>query len=239
MSNFNLELRRKEIEAHYKLINDLRFRGKISSLAPEVTEGDIGGIELGETVGSGIVTESTPLLSGTTGAATGASTVGSVLSAVPGTAIGATVGLIGAGILGGVYNTLTSSNEENHKRPIVTLPDHNYLGPGNSIDSGKAPLDKDDLQAYNHDLDYNKAKTSDEVREADREHILNSVDDILTGDIHSAISGAGIAAKYGVESLTGVKYPLTGTYFLKWLNLNRLGSMIKRGFLIRGIIGKL
>lgn len=232
MSQFNLEQRRKQVQDYYKSLNDLRRRTGIS----EVSEGDIESIELGENLlTSEVLSESTPLL-----ASAGAATGGSIISSIPSTAVAATVGLIGAGAIGGVFSALNkNNNQENHKRPIVTLPDHNYLGPGNSIDSGKEPLDKDDLQAYNHDLDYNKAKTTDEVREADREHILNSVDDILTGDIHSIISGSGIATKYGIESITGVKYPFSGTYFLKWLNLNCLGSMIKRGFLIKGVIGKL
>lgn len=215
MSNIDLGLRRKQVEDYYKSINKLRFRNTgISSGLSEVTEGDLEAVELGEVVASDVITESTPLLSGATGATTGSSAaaaVGSAISAIPGTAIGATAGIVGAGIIGGIYNTLTSNKGENrHKKPFITLPDHNYLGPGNSVNTGEKPIDKDDLGALNHDLDYNKAKTAEEVREADREHILNSIDDILTGDIHSAISGAGIAAKYGVESLTGVKYPITG-----------------------------
>lgn len=216
MSNIDLGLRRKQLEDYYKSINKLRFRNTgISSGISEVSQGDLESVELGEAVASDVITESTPLLSGSTGVTTGISgastAVGSVLSSIPGTAIGATAGIVGAGIIGGIYNTLTSNKgEAKHKKPFITLPDHNYLGPGNSINTGEKPLDKDDLGALNHDLDYNKAKTSEEVREADREHILNSIDDILTGDIHSVISGAGIAAKYGVESLTGVKYPITG-----------------------------
>ena len=209
MSNFDLGKRRTDLEAYYKQINNLRRRQNIN--IPEVTEGDLEEIELNsvDIIDDLLLpSETTPLLSSS--AAAGAST-GGILSSIPATGAAAVAGLGGAAILGSVFSAITNSDSKTkHKQPIITLPGHKYLGPGNSLNTGEQPLDKDDLLAFNHDHDYNKAKTPEEVREADREHILNSVDDILKGDIHSIISGAGIGAKYGIESITGVKYPLTG-----------------------------
>lgn len=204
MSGFNLEQRRKDIDNYYKSLNNLRRRTGIS----QVSEGDIESVELADTFSSSsVATETTPLLVGETTATTAG---GSLLSSIPATGATLAGGLAAAGIIGGVFSSLTNNNEKNHQSPIITLPDHNYLGPGNSINTGEKPIDKDDLGAFNHDLDYNKAKTSEDIREADREHILNTLEDIQRGDIHSIISGAGIATKYGIESITGVKYPLTG-----------------------------
>ena len=204
MSGFNLEQRRKDIDSYYKSLNNLRRRTGIS----QVSEGDIESVELADTFSSSsVATETTPLLVGETAATTAG---GSILSSIPVTGATLAGGLTAAGIIGGVFSSLTNNNEKNHQSPIITLPDHNYLGPGNSINTGEKPIDKDDLGAFNHDLDYNKAKNSEDIREADREHILNTLEDIQRGDIHSIISGAGIATKYGIESITGVKYPITG-----------------------------
>lgn len=212
MSGFNLEQRRKDIENYYKSLNNLRRRTGIS----EISEGDIESVELtDDLINSSVATETTPLISSITeGSSTGAaaaaaSTGGSILSSIPATGATLAGGLAAAGIIGGVFSALNKNNS-NHKSPIITLPDHKYLGPGNSINTGEKPIDKDDLGAYNHDLDYNKAKNSEDIREADREHILNSIDDIISGDIHSIISGGGIATKYALESISGVKYPITG-----------------------------
>lgn len=204
--SFNLEQRRKDIKGYYDSLNNLRRRTGI----PEVSEGDIEGIELTEEIL--LPSETTPLI----GTSAAVSSTGGILSSIPATGVAAVSGLAGAAIIGGIYNTITNSGEKKHKSPIITIPGHKYLGPGNTIGTGEEPVDKDDLGAFNHDLDYNKAKTAEEVREADREHILNSLDDIGKGDIHSIISGTGIATKYGIESITGVKYPLTGTYFSLW-----------------------
>lgn len=209
MSNFDLELRRKQVSDYYKSLNNLRQRTGI----PQVSESDLEDIELtDELLYPNLASENTPLVSSAVGeTAVTASAGGSILSSIPVTGVTAVAGLGGAAIIGSVFSAINNNNQENkHKEPIITLPGHKYLGPGNTIDTGEEPIDNDDLLAFNHDHDYNKAKTVEEVRDADREHILNSIDDILKGDIHSIISGAGIGAKYGIESITGVKYPLTG-----------------------------
>lgn len=151
-----------------------------------------------------ITVESTPLLSSSAATipAVASSAVGSSVSTLPAVLGGLGVAAVGATI----YNAVTSS-EERHKSPSITLPGHKYLGPGNTLNTGEEPIDDDDKQAFNHDHDYAKAKTPEEVRAADAEHILNTIPKILQGDIHSAISGSGILTKYGVESITGVKYP--------------------------------
>jgi len=124
---------------------------------------------------------------------------------------GTTIAAVG----GAIYNTLSSSDTDNHKSPTITLPGHKYLGPGNTLNTGAVPIDDDDKDAFNHDHDYSKAKTTDEVREADREHILTTVDKALKGDIHSAISAIGISGKYLGESVSGVQYPIISGESLK------------------------
>lgn len=234
MSNFDLGKRRTDLQEYYRQINQLRRRQNIN--IPEVTEGDLEEIELNPVEGIDdllLPSETTPLLSSS--AAAGTST-GGILSSIPATGAASVAGLGGAAIIGSVFSAITNSDKKSdHRKPFISLPDHKYLGPGNTLNTGEKPLDKDDLQAFNHDHDYNKAKTPAEVREADREHILNSLDDIIKGDIHSIISGAGIGAKYGIESITGVKYPLTGWYFSLWVNQS--GSLKKRGIQIKELIG--
>lgn len=80
---------------------------------------------------------------------------------------------------------------------------HKYLGPGNKLRNGK-PVDEDDEIAEIHDHLYNKAKTQEDIREADRDAIKHFLD---LNSAHGYLGAAGLAAKYGLESLTGVLYP--------------------------------
>ena len=142
-----------------------------------------------------VLSESTPLISSVP-----ASTSISGSTIATGLLIGgATIGL-------GVTAGLASQNSEDHKKPIISLPDHNYAGPGNTIHKGAIPLDKDDHIALNHDKDYNKADSDSAVREADREFIHDNLQEAFKGNIHSAINTVGIGSKYALESLTGVIY---------------------------------
>lgn len=127
-------------------------------------------------------------------------------SVIPAVAVGTGAATIAGAILGATLSS-NKDNKENHQSPHITLPGHKYLGPGNSINTGVHPVDEDDLDAFNHDIDYSKSKTPEEVRKADREHILNTLDKAKSGDIHSIISNLGIGTKYAVESISGVKYP--------------------------------
>jgi hypothetical protein len=98
--------------------------------------------------------------------------------------------------------------------PLITLPGHSYLGPGNSL-SGQTPLDLDDSIAQEHDLAYAHAVNPKDIEEADNIFIHDSISDVLeTGNIHSIIGGVGIAAKKAIEKVTGPLYPNLG----KWVS---------------------
>jgi len=158
----------------------------------KVTQEALGGEELelfpleeaGASAAAGAVAETTPLIAGTAVAAPSLSTVSAI-----------TAGGVGTGIiLGGVLGSQ------------LTVPGHQYLGPGNSIDEDKAPVDKDDARAQLHDEQYNAAKSDQDILNADKEFIVDSLPDIIKGDPHAIIGGAGISAKHFVESVLGVKY---------------------------------
>lgn len=83
------------------------------------------------------------------------------------------------------------------------IPGHNYIGPGTQ-DFNKQPVDDDDTIASAHDRAYSNAKTNEDVRRADRDAIR---DFAAVGGVHGYVGAAGLAIKYGVESLTGVLYP--------------------------------
>lgn len=156
--------------------------------------------------------ETEPLLGGATGT-----------GAVGGTGLGATnfalgIGLAvaagtGAGIL---VSRDTDDNEKEKKRPTVTLPDHNYLGPGNDEHSGLPVHDLDDEIAREHDESYGKAKDDKDVKDADDKAIHDFTSDFIeTGNPHSALGAIGLSVKRKVETKTGVLYPKTkGLYFL-------------------------
>ena len=134
---------------------------------------------------------------GVSGAGAGAVITGVAIAA--GTiAIGTTVGV------------LTSKNNEfgePHKDPVVSLPEHRYIGPGNTVDDIE-PYDIDDQISKNHDINYGNANTQDAVKKADDIAIGEFLEDFSnTGNIHSAIGGVGLAGKRLVESVVGVQYP--------------------------------
>lgn len=95
--------------------------------------------------------------------------------------------------------------------PSFTVPFHNYLGPGNSINNG-VPVNNADSVAREHDLAYDKAKTFEQIHGADKIAISKFWDNIKKGPITSAPSNiiglTGIGAKYAFESyLNGSVYP--------------------------------
>lgn len=82
------------------------------------------------------------------------------------------------------------------------LPGHNFLGPGSDLNSGNHPIDEDDLIAYGHDLQYQKAKSSQDIRSADRQAIGKFASDFYeTGNYHSAIGAFGLGIKYAGKTL--------------------------------------
>lgn len=97
----------------------------------------------------------------------------------------------------------------------LTLPGHNYLGPGNKLDKGP-PTNQIDQDAQEHDHAYNDAQSQQDIKDADHKFIGQAGDHIAEGlsghgsisdTIGAVIGGAGIGIKDKVENQTGVKYP--------------------------------
>jgi hypothetical protein len=91
---------------------------------------------------------------------------------------------------------------------MVLFPGHNYLGPGNDLNSGK-PVDVDDLIAQEHDIAYESARNEEDVFVADRIAILRFIFDCIKNkNWHSAIGAIGLSLKHGFEKLIRkVVYP--------------------------------
>lgn len=106
-------------------------------------------------------------------------------------------------------------------------PPYKYLGPGNSLNRGP-PYNLIDGAAQEHDNEYDKAKTKEDVYKSDRK-FLSSVGNHLVEGIAgqssfsevagAVIGGVGIGAKHLLEKSTGqVLYPsVPGN--LSWLRL--------------------
>lgn len=87
------------------------------------------------------------------------------------------------------------------------FPGHKYLGPGNPVNNGE-PVDEDDRIAQRHDIAYDRARNSKDIRTADKTAIGEFTSDFLrTGNSHSAIGAVGLGAKFIGESIVGVQYP--------------------------------
>ena len=89
---------------------------------------------------------------------------------------------------------------------------HRYLGPGNTVRSGR-PIDTDDTIAQEHDALYEIAQerkrvTPDVVSSID----AHAIDDFLydwqqSGNWHSLVGGIGLIGKRQYENVFGVQYP--------------------------------
>ena len=140
--------------------------------------------------------ESTPLLGGGAAAASGGVSTSTAVGGV----------LVGATVVGGIVTAIVKSSEDRND-PIVTLPDHKFLGPGND-DDDETPIDTDDIISKHHDSDYSKARTQEDVQIADDVAIEQFSKDVFeTGNIHSALGAVGLGTKRVIERITGVKYP--------------------------------
>ncbi|AGW50718.1 structural protein [Acheta domestica mini ambidensovirus] len=95
--------------------------------------------------------------------------------------------------------------------PVLVVPGHKYLGPGNKLHSGK-PVNSADKIAQRHDWFYNFDRTASEVRNSD----FNAIREFWqnwqkTGEIDNLVGAAGLGAKYVAESVVGVQYPQMST----------------------------
>lgn len=90
---------------------------------------------------------------------------------------------------------------------MPVLPFHRYIGPGNPSENGP-PVDEDDKIARQHDHNYDRARSDEEVRAADRQAIANFRRNwVRDKNWHSFIGDVGLSLKYLIESYTGVIYP--------------------------------
>nr|QTE04089.1 MAG: putative structural protein [Tarsiger cyanurus ambidensovirus] len=146
--------------------------------------------------------ESTPLL-GT--AAGGGALLGGTGSAL-GTGGTAATGILGATVLGaGAYGVKKLVDRAETKG--YTLPESEYIGPGNPIPIGAAKNPSEQI-AKEHDLAYTNAKTHSDVQSADREAYTKFRDEYhKSGDYYAKIGQLGLQAKAGIENIIGVQYP--------------------------------
>ncbi len=156
--------------------------------------------------------DTTPLVEETSFSATpglaeagGISAAAGAASAPTATAFGAGVGItLGSIAVGTAIGTL---NQDEHKDPVVSLPDHRYIGPGNTVDDTE-PVDVDDSIAKEHDINYEKAKTQEDVQEADKQGADEFLSDVIdNNNLHSVAGYIGLKAKEKIESVIGVQYP--------------------------------
>lgn len=98
--------------------------------------------------------------------------------------------------------------------PQFTLIGHRYLGPGNPLDNGE-PVNSADRIAQQHDFEYSRAKTKEDIFNSDRRAIANFVDDFANKpSIGNIVGIAGLSIKHGAEKiLDRVIYPpIAGNY---------------------------
>lgn len=88
------------------------------------------------------------------------------------------------------------------------VPGHKYLGPGSDINSGEKPVNRADEIAFAHDIEYDAATTSEDIRQADRTAIYEFGSEFVKeSDPISLLGAVGLSAKYAAETIAGVKYP--------------------------------
>ena len=92
---------------------------------------------------------------------------------------------------------------------MPVLPGSNYIGPGNTLNSGN-PTNQFDLIAFSHDNQYNNAESESDIIQADKEFLKSAYESVpfnALESVHKYVSLFGIGVKYNIESLTGVLYP--------------------------------
>lgn len=87
--------------------------------------------------------------------------------------------------------------------PAFNVPGYRYLGPGNKLNNG-TPINSADSIARDHDIAYEQAKSTSDIRAADRKAIGQFIGDKSIG---GTIGAVGLGVKYIGESIVGVQYP--------------------------------
>nr|AMP54051.1 parvovirus coat protein VP1 [uncultured bacterium] len=96
----------------------------------------------------------------------------------------------------------------------LTLPGYKYLGPGNSLDEGE-PVNSADAIAKEHDEEYDKAESNEDIFNSDWKAISSFKDDFFNSPSIGNIAGVlGLGTKHILEKSTGrVIYPNLGNYY--------------------------
>jgi hypothetical protein len=97
----------------------------------------------------------------------------------------------------------------NSKIPNLTLPGHNYIGPGNPLDSGLA-VNRNDSIAWAHDWRYHLSSTKEDITQADS-IAINEFGTLWErrGDYVSRFAQLSLQAKFWVEHVFGkIIYPV-------------------------------
>lgn len=91
--------------------------------------------------------------------------------------------------------------------PKLVLPGYKYLGPGNTLDEGE-PVNKVDALAREHDIRYDQAQSSKEIKDSDLEYAKKFGKEFIKDPSFGAAAGAvGLGIKTAAERVVGVKYP--------------------------------
>lgn len=230
MPQDNIELDTFEEEGDIDLMEE-----EINIAETAASEGTplLGGVATGAAVGGiGAITSAV--------AGTSAGTLGMGAAGVA--AIG---GIIGAGVYAGtrgndddseyesdddrtdfakqlnISGDISSKDNTPQKKPIITIPGHHYLGPGNEL-GPLSPIDEDDAIAQDHDIRYENAHGDSDITEADDIAIHEFVSDIIeNANPHSAVGAIGLGVKRLMEKHTGVLYPKQGMFHYRCLQLNQ------------------
>nr|QTZ83149.1 MAG: hypothetical protein 2 [Emberiza rustica ambidensovirus] len=104
----------------------------------------------------------------------------------------------------------------------LTLPNSDFIGPGNPIPIGAAKNPSDQI-AKEHDVAYQNAKHVDDIKKADLEAIKAfNTEYSKSGDTYAKVGEIGLNIKSKIEEHIGVQYP-------SGLNRKRQGDPNKSG----------
>lgn len=157
--------------------------------------------------------EATPLLAGEVAVAESA-------SVVPGVVGGVAAGAVAGGAAYGVYKLATGGRNSENETNV--LKGHHFIGPGNKV-GFQPPVNEADAIAKEHDIDYSRAQTQEDVRRADTVAIDKFAKD---GSVPSRIGQFGLTIKHGIETHTGVLYPPSLPTGKQWFDLSVLTLVI-------------
>lgn len=109
------------------------------------------------------------------------------------------------------------SDEKANSLGGFTAPFSRYIGPGNRVYDPERPVSDDNRPEWNlqplsagdelariHDIEYSRARTIEDVQEADNRAIQSARE---LGGFHGYIINKGLSTKQRFENIFGQKYP--------------------------------